>query len=676
MRPLMRFAFAPIVFLVLATAATAADDFAVAPVFAFSPQPPDPNKDVDVVPVSYTPKGWTVDPTVRPNHGGKFYLYVRNPGKGDEKKLIVEVSGGPDSRLQIRKEVTVPAGKWVPVELPPVEPPKAPPAEQPKAPPQPGAAPVPPPPGTELTATPTGHYFTIRLLDQNGKAVTIAEGNDQKPAGRNVLVKIQAPSEYVSVEHPPVVVRGGVFAVRSFAVTATVSPILINNGQPAFDGVATTTLGFTPQSPAQRAVIRSGQYLRTLEIKPGLTMLKAETAPRVTLTGAIQNPAPDTQVYVGVDGIDRAFVYTLGEAVEGGGRRLSPQNDIAVRLYPGAGFRTGIDTQPVPAYPVRIDTDNALGGGTLELWVRPVRPGAPDIADDKPENYEVVSVGRPRDERVFVDTAGPGGSILISSRSKDWVKGLDLSALRGPHEVFAAVRVEGAAKPVISAPLMLNVDATGPVRIEFGKLPTRHPKGKPLPVSATAGENETRVVKAVFFLGEPTEDGKIPPGAPTVEGVRSVKDPAVWVAALPLPPDTQGAVFVGVQFTNNVGVSSTDVQTVVLVDEKSGGAGVGPLGSIEATVVFGELPQPGVAVSLRNAEGKVVGAGSTNDKGKVKFEKLAPGLYTLVATKADSSYGKAGVAQAEVVPFTPPADKPDELPKPTKVTVPLSKKTK
>src|SRR5262249_55315916 len=258
-------------------------------------------------------------------------------------------------------------------------------------------------------------------------------------------------------------------------------------------------------------------------------------------------------------------------------------------------------------------------------------------------------------EQMWVDPSGPtDGGVLVSSRSRDWVKSLDLQPLRGPHVVIAVMKQGGKEIAKSEQPLLLTVDATGPVFIEFGKFPAKHVKGKPLPVLARATDPETDVAKAVFFLGKPTDDGKIPPDAVKVDGVRSLTDPTAWTAELPLPPEKRGELTVGVVFFNRVGLSTLQVQKVELVDAPP------PSGTIVGRVKVGEIPQSGAVVVLKNAEGKEIATAKSAEEpppappgakpdpkpkpkvGEFKFENVPPGVYTVSAAKPSSSYPFAG----------------------------------
>lgn len=628
MTPTTRLLFTPVLLLAVVATATAQDFSTTTAVFAFAPKP-----GKDVVADANKELNATEDLTLRPNGAAEFYLYAFNPAKV-EKTYTVELKGG---RLTSQAKVKIPAEKWKRVVLPPPAPPAptAPvvAAPAPVAPAANQPAPVPPPPGTPLLRTDGRFQFTLRLLTEDGSTpVKDAAGNDY---GHAVTVSILRPEAYIAA--PSGIVTRGDTLTR---VTVNVAPLLDAEKKPLFAGPADVRLSFPPQPALTGAVIREGVYRRTLD--PSI-------APQATLSGAVENAGEGVRVQVGVDGYDRAFIYEpypVGDVNEG---RLNRVTTRAVRVYPATGFATTAATQPVAAFPVRVEADNAPADATLELWIRPARAG------DSPAVNEVVRlVGGARDERVWVDLAGPTDQgVFVSDRSRDWVAPLDLSALRGEQEVVAVLTVPGAkgAVQVKSPPLRLTIDATPPDRIAFARLPEKHVKGKPLPVKVTATDPETKVTKAVFFLGKPTDEGQIPADAVKVEGVQSAENPADWTAEIPLPPEKRGEAVIGVVFTNAVGLATTRTQRIELVDAPP------PAGAIDGVVKIGEIPQAGVVVSLRNADGKELATTKTaekaDEKQKIKvgdyhFENVAPGNYTVAAGKASSSYPFAGSAPVQV----------------------------
>ena len=162
----------------------------------------------------------------------------------------------------------------------------------------------------------------------------------------------------------------------------------------------------------------------------------------MTLSGRIENPGEKVRVYVGIDGIDRAFGYTLDLLGK------TPETQIIRETKPEVRIaRVGVPaaTAPVTRYPVLIEVDNASDDDSLEFRLRPIGKG--------PELTEVVKLDSVRDVHIWLDTAGPkDGGLLFTTRSRDWVKPLDLSHLQGKIEVLGGAedkdRRGGIAKVV------------------------------------------------------------------------------------------------------------------------------------------------------------------------------------------------------------------------------------
>ena len=100
---------------------------------------------------------------------------------------------------------------------------------------------------------------------------------------------------------------------------------------------------------------------------------------------------------------------------------------------------------------------------------------------------------------------------------------------------------------------------------------------------------------------------------------------------------------VGVVFANQAGLVNDPpvVQRIEIVDAKL-------TGTISGKVTYGERLQPGVGVSLFDADNKLKAATTTSDKGVFTFEKVPLASYKVVAIKKDSSTGAAGITAVQV----------------------------
>ena len=229
--------------------------------------------------------------------------------------------------------------------------------------------------------------------------------------------------------------------------------------------------------------------------------------------------------------------------------------------------------------------------------------------------------------------------------------------MQGNVEVYGVLRRKSGDVESDKS-LVLTVDGTPPEPITFLRIAKTLEKGKPLALKASVNDHDTDVTKATFFLFRAFDDGKIPADAIKEVGTQSLTNPRIWGANLKVPADFRGDALVAVTFANEAGIV-TDVplvQRIEIVDP------LPPTGTIEGSAVFGERFQPGVSVSLRDAEGKEKAATTTDEKGRFKFERTPIGTYRLIVIKRNSSTGAAGTSPVVV-----------EADKTTKVTVALEK---
>jgi len=624
MRQIFRLVLALAVAIVIANGSRAQqpDKFSRTNVFTFAPAPAPidlteiPRGDIDIK------LGAKAELKLRPNTATELYLWVLNPNDGDPKKdkdeFTIEMQaakGGP----VVRTKAVIPASTWARVRLPKPPAPAAPATPAPAAPAADGKAPAaatePPPPGSELSLAGGQSRLTFRLLDRAGNEILDTNGNG-KPYGGDYTVSLRPPTDYV--ETPVTTVTPGKGSV-SMTATVTQRPF-------GYPGSAVVQLLIPPQDALRGSFIRDGFYRRTLTFDNRPTFTPANPAPSVTLSGRIENPGEKVRVYVGIDGIDRAFGYTLDLLGK------TPETQIIRETKPEVRIaRVGVPaaTAPVTRYPVLIEVDNASDDDSLEFRLRPIGKG--------PELTEVVKLDSVRDVHIWLDTAGPkDGGLLFTTRSRDWVKPLDLSHLQGKIEVLGALRTKtGVVESQRS--LVLTVDGTPPELVAFLPIEKELEKGKPLVLAATVNDPDTAVSKATFFLFKALDDGKIPADAVKAVGTQSLKNPKVWAADLKVPADFRGDGLVAVVFANEVGLFAEPlVQRIEIVDPKP------PLGTIEGAVTFGERLQPGVNISLRDADGKEKAGMTTDAKGKFKIERVPVGSYRLIAHKKDSSAGALG----------------------------------
>jgi hypothetical protein len=555
-----------------------------------------------------------------------FHLYAGNPGDR-ERSFVVEVTGGG---VAIKAPVgPIKKDQWKRVQL--TKAPAPPPAPVP--PPPPGTPPPEvPPPGVLL---PAGAKFDVRLLD----------AEEQKP---------------VVVDGKAVELKGVIVAVTRPVLKPTSLTAGLRN-----DGWAEVNLKFDVDPRAGKAEssqvklsfprfgndgglkLRDGVYTRTLEPKDK----------SVELSGLVSDFKSSLLAHVAVDGVERAFRFR-GTPSKTGGQQLAELTSPSAVVLPVVPALAGyvlskVATKPVAAFQVRVEVDNPPADATLRLRIQ----------RDGDTGFEEVKLGGPRNDRVWLDAGDPKTQgLAFATRSTDWVYPLNLTDVRGTVTVTPVLDPKPAnGEPT---PLTLVVDDAPPEvkasDIRFTNLIENKQlvKGKPLHVSVTATDLETRVAKAVFLLGKPGEDGKPAPDAVKVSATRKQMaddHTSEWAAAVPLPPfEKRTQVSMWVSATDEAGNTAlSDVKTIEVVEAPPPAA---KPGKIAGTVTFGDRPQPGLTVTLE-ADGKPKGTAKTDPKGKFVFEKVPPGTYKVTTAKTDFSTGLSGAADVTVEP-NQPEDKP------------------
>ena len=382
--------------------------------------------------------------------------------------------------------------------------------------------------------------------------------------------------------------------------------------------------------------------------------------------------------YITVDKYPRTFTYSVNArrevSADRASNRISRDLEPAIRLLPvdnspksralSARIVSGplenprFATLPSKNLHFRVEVDNEPVNA--ELLLRIDRSKLRDFADPD----EVINLGFPKDQRVWLDLAGPEKTLLLTNTVADHIGTVDVSALRGPHELQGVLRYKVTAPEVkdVEVKFVYNliVDDTPPPAddIKVGPFPKRHERGKLLPVFVSAVDPDTLIERVKVVVGKPGPDGKFPPEAVAVDAESS---PFGWVANIqlptpaPVPPPPPGTppppkepippIDITVIAENEVGLSTAKVVRIELVEPAGG--------TLVIRVERGGRPQPDTPVTLLDADGKEKGAGKTDKKGEIKFLNLPPGVYKASAIKEDSSYGIAGFVATEI-PNPPP----------------------
>lgn len=610
----------------------------------------------------------------RPNNSDSVFLILERTDPAPQPKTYrVVLKSGP-ATIAVSEPLTLAAGDKKAITLAPAEAKKEAPAPKKDAEAKkdapPPAAPAAPPAGVPVKATASVGIFALQYEVQTGdftKPDVVGSGN--------VEVTVQEPTAYVKPDGDPVLKSVDTLGSRN-SLTAKLIPTENKIGPPA-----EVSLSLPPQRAFNAGALRSGSYKRniTLEKKP-------ENAVELKIADmAGTKPNEDGRIYVNIDSVPRVYIYKFSTLrTFAGGANVEPDKAPAIRLFPliegpkgvklaedivsGTATNPRLAVRPTTALKFRVEVDNPPQNATVQVHVDRNGENKFTALDEV-----VLTKGQPRDTQVFVNVAGPEGSVVFANTVTDHIVTIDVSALRGAHQVRAQL-VSGTT--TTAATIDMIVDDTAPPTEEVAfatTLPRRVVKGDPVALNVRASDPETNITKVTFVLAKPGPDGKLPEDAPKFDAIKQpiLGGGKIWVAAVQLPPpapakDPKAApkgpaeLPVTVVAENEVGMSITKLGTIELVDPKGA--------TIEVKVERGGRGQPDTVVSLRDGEGKEKGSAKSNAKGVAKFENVAPGVYRIVTAKPDSSTGLIGVGTVQV-------PDPAPLPKdPVKVTLDLIKR--
>jgi hypothetical protein len=336
-------------------------------------------------------------------------------------------------------------------------------------------------------------------------------------------------------------------------------------------------------------------------------------------------------VYLNVDGYERAFVFRTTFLRQGG--PTTPRGDIR----PAVRLRTDPFVRAMPKYPLTVETDNPPEGSTLEVTV------GQRVAGEFQARVPAKIFPDAKRKRITWSPQSPDGGIVFETTVQDWTIPLDTSRLLGRQEILMRM-LDRNGREVAKAVEGFIVEDSGPDGAHFVHAPKALQKGSKVVLRATGASTQEKdgIKDAVFFLGRPPADGKLPPTLATFKG-RPARDKSVWEADVTLP-DVKGPVDISVQLTNHAGLSSFATTSIDLWETDPAKTAAG---KIKGQVVLGDLPQAGLPVSLRDAKGAAeLAATKTKDDGSFVFEGVAPGNYTVYCRRNDTQ--RAGSASVTV----------------------------
>ncbi len=243
----------------------------------------------------------------------------------------------------------------------------------------------------------------------------------------------------------------------------------------------------------------------------------------------------------------------------------------------------------------------------------------------------------PRQQSLSFRVLPEGGLLEFRAESKEWSHALDVTGLRGEHELKVRLRdPDGRATDM--PPLAVRLSPPSEARfvdVADVKVPQ---DADSIPVIRSKDTERLRVVAsakdadaAYFFTGELPKDGKLPKDV-----IKGTSLPGGGFAArIPMaeknakgPPER---VRVFVRFISSIGLESPDQSLLVTLEDKKEEKPTHAV--IAGKVTFNGKPQPGFNVKLTEEKKKTTREETTNEEGEFLFKKVEPGSYQLSTGK-------------------------------------------
>lgn len=546
---------------------------------------------------------------VRPNVEQKRFVYVKNQS-GAPAEVTVEVRAGGVTVAEAAFPKALQNNELAPVSFAK----KAADKQPAPTPPPAGGKAAPPPPLTEVKGP-----LSVRLLDKDKKTL------------REVSLPVAHPKDYVKLDPDT-----AVYDPEQKKLTVKLK------AEPTFAGPpCRVELVLRPDRVAglvegpNKFGTRGGFLRRGGELT--LTAEKLEFVER-----------GPSLFWLTVDGYERAFLFSTKFPESGSVITPSPYSQPVFALNADAS------ADPAAPFPARLQIDNfGEARGQLVVARDALGETKEEVFDEFHNDPLVARFDNDRAVRLLLGTSDPSGCLTIKPEVRDWSRDIDFSGVQGIRYLLLRKVPAGPDEKILDAGtreetreivVKFTLDASPPQGLRFVDFPEQLVRGDPLPVKATAQDEESQIQKVVFFLGKPGPDGKPPQGVVPVPGKLADKDKNVWVAALDAPTDQKAKLEVTVQATNGANLSASETVVIKLVDAPPAG---GKLGTIEGDIVQGPRKQPGVAVSLLDAANVVRDSATTDDKGHYVFKDVLPGAYRVLAAKAsDSTRGVVNVTVA------------------------------
>ncbi len=424
-------------------------------------------------------------------------------------------------------------------------------------------------------------------------------------AERSLRVEILSPHEYVKVAEAsfePGRDGNNKWAVQVSAV----------DGSPPVVGPAIAAQLVLPVQRIPGLLAVGGGTLK-VELPTRSDAPRLLFAERLKLAASIDEEGP---VYLHIDGVPRAFVFSTTFARTGAASQPKPDVRPAVRLVAPPCVMAGVNCL------IDVEVDNAPRGAKLEVALG-------RIFEDNTFQSELV-----RDftdaKKHRIDMEVSRDALIFDAAIADWTATFDTRSIVGPRALRARL-LDTAGKEIAEARQALVIDDSPPLA-RLAPTPAQVKKGTVMQVQAQGVDPESGVAQVVFFYGKP-DKGEIPPGAARFKAVPANRELTQWSAALQVPADHKGPLAVSVQVVNHAGMATIDTVTLDVTDNDPGKTG---LGEIRGRVTEGPRAQPNLLVTLFDERGKEIARTKTLADGTYVFAQLAPGRYRVVCVKPES----------------------------------------
>jgi hypothetical protein len=359
--------------------------------------------------------------------------------------------------------------------------------------------------------------------------------------------------------------------------------------------------------------------------------------------------AGEGEAYVTIDGYERAYTYPIKLAASGAINAL-PREDIRVRIQvpryakPGAQFEVLLEADgPLSDdYQIRIALDKT--GEKIRFRDEFVKTGlrhqkaSLSVSTEKKLFCEVDVT----DWRLAFDTTNVFSDIWF--RVNVWKKvGKDFEKVKvsfpeGSRAHLAPIEADDDNRNLY---VRVSLDESPPADLQYVNLPKTWPATRPLEVKVKMRERQATqapIGKVIFFKGRLPKDEKAEIKEDDILVAIDTPDPKKSEFSFVLPPQNKTEpIIVTTLFVTRTGVKASITESI---DISANAPGSG-LYTIKGKVMWGELPQPDLPVSLAGEEGKgkvKILPSKTDSKGNFVFKDVPPGAYVVTSQMTTRNY--------------------------------------